>query len=154
MVPDAECLKIITEILDKLEFNNHVIKMNHRKILYAIYEICGVPNEKFREVSSSIDKLDKLGWKGVKKFLLESITEEIFEKMYNFISYKGDFRNVLNFLKSNESIGTNKLANEAIVDLELLYKYCEILKISDRVSLVQHKKVLEIFFFLFSNSWS
>jgi histidyl-tRNA synthetase len=138
MVPDAECIKIITEILDKLEFNSHVIKMNHRKILDAIYEICGVPHEKFREVTSSIDKLDKLGWKDVKKFLLESISEEIFEKIYNFISYKGDFRNVLNFLKSNESIGTNKLANEAIADLELLYKYCEILKISDRVSLVKH----------------
>lgn len=34
--------------------------MNHRKILDGIFEVCGVPSDKTRTISSAVDKLDKV----------------------------------------------------------------------------------------------
>ena len=33
---------------------------NHRKILDGIFQVCGVPEDKIRTISSAVDKLDKL----------------------------------------------------------------------------------------------
>jgi histidyl-tRNA synthetase len=139
MVPDSECLKIITEILDKLELKDHMIKINHRKLLDAIYEICNVPSEKYRNISSAIDKLDKIGWDGVKKLILENeIDENTYDKIYSFMNQSGNLFDTMNLLKSNEKIKLNKKASEALNDLELVFKYCKILKITDRV---RNKKI-------------
>jgi histidyl-tRNA synthetase len=35
-------------------------QLNHRKILDGIFEVCGVPQEKIRTISSAVDKLDKV----------------------------------------------------------------------------------------------
>ena len=35
-------------------------KINHRKILDGIFQICGVPEDKIRTISSAVDKLDKV----------------------------------------------------------------------------------------------
>ena len=41
-------------------FTKHGAQMNHRKILDGIFEVCGVPPEKIRTISSAVDKLDKV----------------------------------------------------------------------------------------------
>lgn len=43
------------------------MKINHRRLLDGMLEICGVPAEKFRTICSAIDKLDKLAWEDVRK---------------------------------------------------------------------------------------
>lgn len=60
MVPDAEIFKVITEILKDLNIGSFVIKMNHRGLLDGIFEVCGVPKDKFRAICSAVDKLDKV----------------------------------------------------------------------------------------------
>ena len=70
MEPDFEVVKVLTELLDKLDIGDYEIKLNHRKLLDGMLEICGVPAEKFRTVCSSIDKLDKLTFEEVKKELV------------------------------------------------------------------------------------
>lgn len=60
MIPDAECIKVVTEILDSLQIGDYVIKLNHRCLLDGIFESCGVPSEKFRAICSAVDKLDKV----------------------------------------------------------------------------------------------
>ena len=65
MIPDCECVKIISEILKRMEVGEYQIKINHRKLLDGMFEVCGVPADKIRCVSSSIDKLDKV--KTIKK---------------------------------------------------------------------------------------
>lgn len=61
MLPDAECVKIVSEVLNTLNLGEYVIKLNHRELLDGIFEACGVPAEKFRSICSAIDKLDKVG---------------------------------------------------------------------------------------------
>lgn len=60
MIPDAECVKIVYEILEKLEMEPFVIKLNHRLLLDGMFEACGVPKDSFRSICSAVDKLDKV----------------------------------------------------------------------------------------------
>lgn len=60
MVPDSEALRVMWEILTKLELGEFVIKVNNRKILDGMFEVCGVPEDKTRPISSAVDKLDKV----------------------------------------------------------------------------------------------
>lgn len=60
MLPDAECVKVIAEILNSLKIDDYVIKLNHRQILDGIFTVCGVSETQFRSVCSAIDKLDKV----------------------------------------------------------------------------------------------
>ena len=81
MIPDAECLRVISEVLSDLKLGKYVIKVrivtlfaglvrlvslllppqiNHRKVLDGMFAACGVPDEKFRTVCSAVDKLDKV----------------------------------------------------------------------------------------------
>lgn len=53
------------------------IKLNHRKLLDGILDICGVPPEKFGTICSSIDKLDKQS--------LEQIKEEMVSRKFGTI---------------------------------------------------------------------
>ncbi|KAH7672126.1 Histidine-tRNA ligase/ATP phosphoribosyltransferase regulatory subunit protein [Dioscorea alata] len=69
MEPDFEVVRVLTELLNELSIGDYEIKLNHRKLLDGMLEICGVPSEKFRTVCSSIDKLDKQTFEHVKKEL-------------------------------------------------------------------------------------
>ena len=60
MIPDVECVRVVTEILDSLDLSEHIIKINHRKILDGLFEACGVPDTQFRTICSAVDKLDKV----------------------------------------------------------------------------------------------
>lgn len=60
MIPDAECVKVVSEILQSLQLGKFIIKVNHRQLLDGIFEACGVPQSKFRSICSAVDKLDKV----------------------------------------------------------------------------------------------
>jgi histidyl-tRNA synthetase len=61
MLPDAEILRITTEVFEELGWKGkYTVKINHRKILDGIFEVCGVPQDKIRTISSAVDKLDKV----------------------------------------------------------------------------------------------
>lgn len=60
MLPDAECVKVVSEILKSLDIGEYVIKLNHRLLLDGMFEACGVPGDKFRTICSTVDKLDKV----------------------------------------------------------------------------------------------
>ncbi|RZC51498.1 hypothetical protein C5167_019926 [Papaver somniferum] len=83
MVPDFEVVKVLTELLDELNIGSYEIKLNHRKLLDGMLEICGVPPEKFRTICSSIDKLDKLEFEKIKKEMVEEkgLTAELADKI-------------------------------------------------------------------------
>merc|ERR1711884_805168 len=66
VIPDAECVKIVQEILSAVDVGPFVIKVNHRMILDGIFEVCGVKAEMSRTICSAVDKLDKSPWEEVK----------------------------------------------------------------------------------------
>lgn len=60
MLPDAEILRISAEVLQGLNMEEYIIRINHRRIIDGIFESCGIPKGKFGPVSSAIDKLDQV----------------------------------------------------------------------------------------------
>src|SRR4051794_19390427 len=61
MLPDAEILRITSEVFEGLGWKGrYTVKINHRKILDGVFEVCGVPQDKIRTISSAVDKLDKV----------------------------------------------------------------------------------------------
>jgi histidyl-tRNA synthetase len=136
MLPDAEVIRIICEVFQGLGWNNEfTIKLNHRKILDGIFQVCGVPEDKIRTISSAVDKLDKLPWADVRKEMTEEkgLDGEVADRIGQWVILKGQ-KELLEKLRSDEKLGSNEFMKAGIADLELLFDYLEAFDALDRVS--------------------
>ncbi len=127
MVPDSECLCVATEILASLPIGDFGIKLNHRRLLDAILDLCGVPSDKFRTICSAVDKLDKEPWSEVKREMVEDkgLDAEVADKIGVFVVQKGEPWNLFNSLMENKVFGNHKGAFEAMEDLRILFEYLQ-----------------------------
>jgi len=94
MVPDAEVITVACQILSQLKdyIGPFKVKLNHRVLLDAILDICGVPKEKFRPICSAIDKLDKMSWEDVKTEMVQEkgLPESSADKIQKFVTLTSD----------------------------------------------------------------
>jgi histidyl-tRNA synthetase len=65
MLVEAELCSAVTDVLVQLGFSEFTIRLNHRKVLTALFNAVGVPEAKHSEALVAFDKLDKLGEEGV-----------------------------------------------------------------------------------------
>ncbi len=63
LINEAELLSIYNDAFRKLQIPV-TIKVNSRKLLQGLSEICGHP-DKMTDITIALDKLDKIGWSGV-----------------------------------------------------------------------------------------
>ncbi|KAL1996638.1 hypothetical protein VTN49DRAFT_7503 [Thermomyces lanuginosus] len=127
MVPDAEVIKIVNEVFDDLGWQGrYTIKINHRKILDGLFEVCGVPPEKIRPISSAVDKLDKLPWSEVRREMVEDkgLAPESADKIETYVVKKGG-RELLDELSQDEALMANASAKQGLEDMRLLMEYLE-----------------------------
>lgn len=68
LINEAELLCIYQSAFHLLKLPQISIKINSRKLLAGLAEICGMP-ELMMEITIALDKLDKIGWDGVTKEL-------------------------------------------------------------------------------------
>ncbi|XP_066361841.1 histidine--tRNA ligase, cytoplasmic-like isoform X1 [Miscanthus floridulus] len=125
MEPDFEVIKVLTELLNQLDIGTYEIKLNHRKLLDGMLEICGVPPQKFRTVCSSIDKLDKQTFEQVKKELVDEkgISNETADEIGNLVKTRGPPLEVLTELrKEGSKFMNNEGSVAALNELEILFK--------------------------------
>ncbi|MEZ5428841.1 MAG: histidine--tRNA ligase [Pyrinomonadaceae bacterium] len=78
MIVEAELCAAVSEILERLGFDDFVILINHREILRGFLEVAGVDEKKHSDTLIALDKFDKIGEQGVSKELVERgvFTEE------------------------------------------------------------------------------
>ncbi|KAF3992288.1 hypothetical protein FT663_02345 [Candidozyma haemuli var. vulneris] len=136
MVPDSEILAILCEGLTSLGINDFKVKLNHRKILDGIFKACGVQDEDVRKISSAVDKLDKSPWEAVKKEMTveKGQSEEVADKIGEFVKVSGSIRETLEFLSSSELLKTNESAQKGIEEMAVLADYAEAFGIADFLS--------------------
>ncbi|CAH1108973.1 unnamed protein product [Psylliodes chrysocephalus] len=134
MIPDAECVKIVYEILSTLNMTPFVIKLNHRKLLDGILEVCGVPLDSIRATCSAIDKLDKSPWEEVRKEMIEekNLSSESADKIGEYVRLNGKM-DLVDKLMADEVLNKNKNALEGLEAMQVLLKYCELYDTSDKI---------------------
>jgi len=123
MIPDAECVKIVQEILSSVDVGPFVIKVNHRMILDGIFEVCGVKEDMFRTICSSVDKLDKSPWEEVKKEMTEEkgLEEAAADRIGEYVRMSGGTELIEKLLGSK--LAESKSAKQGLEDMKLLLRY-------------------------------
>eukprot|EP01091_Cochliopodium_minus_P019400 TRINITY_DN8142_c0_g1_i3.p1 TRINITY_DN8142_c0_g1~~TRINITY_DN8142_c0_g1_i3.p1 ORF type:complete len:317 (-),score=113.32 TRINITY_DN8142_c0_g1_i3:66-1016(-) len=133
MIPDAECLTIMCNVLTELKVGKFKLKINNRKILDGIFEICGVPKDKFLTICSSIDKLDKMEWEKVKLEMVKEkgLDEEIADKLQKFVEMRGHPFDLLKTIEETKVMEGNKTCEDALKEMKLLFEYCDNFSVLD-----------------------
>ncbi|GAV07018.1 hypothetical protein RvY_16912-2 [Ramazzottius varieornatus] len=138
MTADAEIVRILAEILSKLDIGKFVIKVNHRVVLDAMMEQCGVPARMFRAICSSIDKLDKTPWQEVRNEMVNEkhLDPAVADRIQNYVVLKsqGNAIEFVDQLLRDPLIGQHAGGKEAFEQMKLLLSYCELYGVSDVVS--------------------
>ncbi len=99
LINDAEILNVIYYTFKALGFDRFTVRINNRKILNGLFESMGIENS--TEVLRAIDKLEKIGEKGVLDELEEAgIDRATGEKILEFIRIKGQPAQIVGELKN------------------------------------------------------
>ncbi|XP_045763860.1 histidine--tRNA ligase, cytoplasmic isoform X2 [Maniola jurtina] len=134
MVPDAECLLVVTEIMDALDIGKYVLKVNHRRLLDGMFEACGVPADKFRSTCSTVDKLDKSPWEEVRTEMIneKGVQPEAADRIGEYVRLNGGTE-LADKLLQDEKLSKSKSAVEGLEGIKLLLHYCELFGIKDKI---------------------
>jgi histidyl-tRNA synthetase len=99
LINEAELLCIYREAFHQLQLPQVVVKINSRKLLAGLSELCNAP-EKMMDITIALDKLDKIGWDGVTKELVErGIDETGISKIAEIINVTGSNEEKLTVLE-------------------------------------------------------
>ena len=123
LLNEAEFVLIYLEALSQLGLKDFSILINNRKILSGIAEIIGKP-ELIIDMTVAIDKLDKIGFDGVCKELLErGFTQSDIEKLQPIIELKGSNSEKIQALK--KVLAYSEIGQKGIEEVETIFTYIE-----------------------------
>jgi histidyl-tRNA synthetase len=69
MVVEAELIAAVSDVLERLGFNDFTIRLNHRRLIDAMMSASMIEKERRSDALISVDKLDKIGVDAVRKEL-------------------------------------------------------------------------------------
>lgn len=120
VINDAEIPAVIYSTFKDLGFESFTIKINNRKVLRGFFQSIDIEDSTF--VLRAIDKIDKIGIDGVEKELqgLE-LSEDIIEKILNFINIEGNNEEIIRSLEDLEI--SNEIFKEGLEELGTVVKY-------------------------------
>lgn len=125
---EVELALIYHQVFTQLGIKNYELKINHRKILTALAELCG-GGEKMNEIAIAIDKLDKIGLEKVKDELKQKGLNEkqlgIIEKYLAIDGNNSEKINALNIL-----IGATGSGGKGIEELKEIFDNSQLSSIS------------------------
>ncbi|XP_040538754.1 histidine--tRNA ligase, cytoplasmic [Gallus gallus] len=135
MIPDAECLKIVHEILSELQIGDFLIKVNDRRILNGMFAICGIPESKLVTMCSTLDKLDKMPWEEVRNEMVgeKGLSPEAADRIGEYVQLHGGM-DLIEQLLQDPKLSQNKLAKEGLGDMKLLFEYLTLFGITGKIS--------------------
>lgn len=134
MIADAECVKVVSEILTSLDIGDFVIKLNHRELLDGMFEACGVPSDKFRTICSSVDKLDKSPWSDVRREMIDEkgLSSDAADQIGEYVRQNGGTELVQKLL-ADPKLKAIPSAVRGLEGMALLLNYCNIFGLNNNV---------------------
>lgn len=121
LLNETELALIYHEAFTRLGISGYELKINHRKILAALAEVCG-GSDKLTDITVAIDKLDKIGLEKVKTELNQrGLTNEQITIIEKYLAVSGSNENILNSLSG--LIGQTESGKTGIDELGYLLNY-------------------------------
>ena len=99
LLHEIDLVFIFDDVLSAFKLPGFTIKINNRKILSGIAEVCG-ESEKIIDITVAIDKLDKIGEEGViQELTTRNISTSAIELIKPLFQLSGDNEQKISFLK-------------------------------------------------------
>lgn len=134
LLNETELIRVIDEVFKNLGIAV-TIKINNRKILSGIATVIDAP-EKLTDITTAIDKLDKIGIEKVYEELRKKgLSEDAINSLEPIINLGGDNRKKLQCLK--ELIGFSEDGSKGILEIETMLDQLKMLNIDSKVELDQ-----------------
>jgi histidyl-tRNA synthetase len=120
MEAEAECLACAVDCLKSLGFKEFKIILNNRKILDGLLELANIPLEKNLQVFRAIDKLQKIGKKGVSEELKKFLNEEQIKRLFKLLAIRGDCEEVLS--RAKKLLKGIKIAEDGLEEIREIFE--------------------------------
>ncbi len=118
LLNETELALIYHEVFTRLNITGFELRINHRKILTALAEICG-GSDKMTSITIAIDKLDKIGLDKVKEELTQrGLTAGQISIIESYLSVSGSNEEILSALTL--LIGETDAGKQGIAELKYL----------------------------------
>lgn len=119
---ELELVQIVDKVFEKLGINV-LVKINNRKVLAGLAEICGFP-DKVVDITVAIDKLDKVGLDAVKEEMVEKgLTAEAVSILEPVLTLSGTNREKIEKMRGIMASSAEGL--KGLDELEELFAYIE-----------------------------
>ena len=120
---EIELILATTTLLGKLNFKDFKVRINERRILKAMAAYSGFSEEEYDQVFIILDKMDKIGWDGVKAELLEAGYPE--KNVETYVSMFGDMESARDSLAYLEEKLSGVLEDGVIENLRMIRESVE-----------------------------
>ncbi len=118
LLNEVELASIYHEVFTKLGIKNYELKINHRKILSALAEVCAGAAH-LMDITIAIDKLDKIGLDKVKEeLMLKGLRSEQISVIEKYLHISGTNEEILTGL--NSLLGKNEQGKKGLEEIGLI----------------------------------
>ena len=118
LLNEVELANIYHEVFVQLSIKNYELRINNRKILMALAELCGGA-DKMLDITIAIDKLDKIGLEKVKEELVQrGLNTAQIKIIENYLAISGS--NEEKLLQAKYLLGSIDAGKQGIDEIEFL----------------------------------
>jgi histidyl-tRNA synthetase len=154
MLVETELIAAASEALQKLGFNDFVVRLNHREALTGLLACAGVPLAEHEATLVALDKLDKVGSEGVARELAErGIPEPVGKRLLDFFSALASLEHAADIAAGDdpsakrhglnsailgrlvEFVGTNEKGARGVDDLRSILQYAAASGFAQRINI-------------------
>ena len=125
---EVECIKVYDHVFENLGLPKLVLRINNREILEGISKIMNL--ESLSEISSTLDKSDKIGIDGVVDELSKKgMKTESIDKLIFFLNIKGSNKNKIDLVR--KEFNSKNIPSNAIDSIEKIINTCNQFKLNN-----------------------
>jgi len=130
LAADAEIMAISYEILSHFGLPNFKVHFNHRKILMGMAEVLGIQKEQANLFFTTLDKMDKIGFEGVKEEMaVKEIPRDAIDGLASFTEISGTPLSI--FPRLGQLLGGSDTGMKGIEETNRLYDLTRALAVPD-----------------------
>jgi histidyl-tRNA synthetase len=119
LINEVEFVNIYNQVFQKLGIEGHEVRINSRKILTALAELCGGA-DKMIDITIAIDKLDKIGLDKVKEELVQrGLTESQIATIETYLNINGSNEEKLQQIKT--LLQQSEVGRKGIEEIEYVF---------------------------------